>query len=60
MNTDRISIYENACPYFGNYKMLKKCVNNENFGIRDFFFELASAASTDGWNFKRICEGEWE
>lgn len=60
LNTDKISTYENARPYFKDYEMLKMCVNRENYGIRDFFFELISAAKTDGWTFKKICEGDWK
>lgn len=60
LNTDQILTYEDARPYFGDSIMLKTCVNKENFGIRDFFFALVSVAKTDGWTFKRICEGEWE
>lgn len=60
LNTDQISTYEDARPYFGDFIMLKTCVNKDNFGIRDFFLKLVSAARANGWNFKRICEGEWE
>lgn len=60
LNTDRISTYENARPYFGDYNRLKERINKDNFGIRDFFLELVSTAKIHGWNFKKICEGEWE
>lgn len=59
LNTDQIATYENARPYFKDYKMLKAFVNKKNYGIRDFFFELVSIAKSGGWKFKKIREGEW-
>lgn len=60
LNTDQISTYEHARPYFGDSIMLKTCINKEHFGIRDFLLKLVFVARKDGWSFKKICEGEWE
>lgn len=60
LNTDQLATYENARPYFKDYKMLKTFVNKKNYGIRDFFLDLVSIAKSSGWKFKKICEGEWK
>lgn len=60
LNTDQIATYEHARPYYKDYKMLRTFVNEKNYGIRDFFLELVSAAKFDGWNFKKISEGDWK
>lgn len=42
LNTDQLSTYENARPYFSDYEMLETCINRQNYGIKDFFLELVS------------------
>lgn len=60
LNTDKPSTYEKARPYFGQYEALKKCVNIENYGVRDFFIDLVETGRKNGWKFEKICEGDWE
>ena len=59
LNTDSIDTYEKARPYFKNHTMLKKCKNQKNYGIRDFFLDLVTFAKQEGYISKKIAEGEW-
>ncbi len=59
LNSDKITTYENAKPYYKNYNELKKYCNRDNYGARNFLYELVDHAKRKNYKFKKISQGHW-
>ena len=60
LNTDNFKRYENARPYFKDYKRLKDYRNDVNIGAREWLMEIVSIAKSEGYTFKKIKDGNWQ
>lgn len=47
LNTDRISRYEEARPYFRDFPALKKCANVGGLGVKDHLLDLLNVVRCD-------------
>jgi hypothetical protein len=54
LNTETLERYESARNVFHNYEGLKDYVNKQEYGTRDFLFELIDTALKKGFQFLKI------
>lgn len=59
LNTNTMSVYENARPHFGDYNNLKKCINSSCRGTRNILIDIVNKAKLQGFVFRKIKDGNW-
>ncbi|MBQ9361184.1 MAG: hypothetical protein IJT96_09145 [Lachnospiraceae bacterium] len=59
LNTYSFNQYSSAKEYYKDFERFREFVNDKEYGVRDMFKDLIRYAREQGYNFKKISEGDW-